>query len=156
MNFLQIILQIQPVVFAIFAAKLWPMKFHSNFIHSWFDLVKHRETAVQIERVNKKCSNTVMKQHTKKISFTYKPKNWKINWKISPTSKYIRVKFFIPIKLTVFSFRVQVNAFYTSFSVFAFCFCSKKKRERERIMGERYVEHTFMVFFTIRGVCMRC
>lgn len=154
MNFLQIILQIQPAVFAIFAAKLWnfiPISFTRDLI-----LLNTGKLPYKLSELIKNAAVLWWNNTQKKKSSTYKPKNWKINWKISPTSKYIRVKFFIPIKLTVFSFRVQVNAFYTSFSVFPFCFCSKKKRERERIMGERYVEHTFMVFFTIRGVCMRC
>lgn len=154
MNFLQIILQIQPVVFAIFAAKLWnfiPISFTRDLI-----LLNTGKLPYKLSELIKNAAVLWWNNTQKKKSSTYKPKNWKINWKISPTSKYIRVKFFIPIKLTVFSFRVQVNAFYTSFSVFSFCFCSKKKRERGRIMGERYVEHTFMVFFTIGGVCMRC
>lgn len=108
--------------------------------------------------------NTVMLWRSnaqKKILRAYKPKNWKVNPKISPhTSEYnIRVKFFISIKLTVFSFfRVtKLTRFYTSFSVFTFRFCSKKKRkERENNGRGRTRSHTFMVFFTIRSVWMRC
>lgn len=131
MNFLQIILQDRATCLCC--------KVHSHdFIllntgklpYKLSELIKN---AVMLWRSN---------AEKKKTLRAYKPKNWKVNPKISPhTSEYnIRVKFFISIKLTVFSFfrATKLTRFYTSFSVFTFRFCSKKKRERERerIMGE--------------------
>lgn len=57
MNFLQIILQDRATCLCC------------KISFTWFYLVKHRETAVQIERINQKYSNAVTKQRTKKKSY---------------------------------------------------------------------------------------